>query len=131
LLWRIASLADIQEHEGQFHGHHQIQMSVVGVGQFEKVNYSVVGHSYREAAANSATANKLKNNYILIRNLHRFHGFCQILAVYIPVIEHFRSVTFNPEIRFNGTLCSCDVILARRKKQNDQFFGYLRQTSFH
>jgi hypothetical protein len=56
-------LADIQEHEGQFHGHHQIQISVVGVGQFEKVNYSVVGHSYREAAANSATANKLKNIY--------------------------------------------------------------------
>jgi hypothetical protein len=124
-------LADIQDHAGQFHGHHQIKVSIVGVGQFEKVNHSVVGHSYRDAAANSATANKLKNTYILIQNLHRFHGFCQILAVYIPVIEQFRSVTFNPEIRFNGTLCSCDVILARRKKQNNQFFGYLRQTSFH
>jgi hypothetical protein len=60
LLWRIASLADIQEHEGQLHGHHQIQISIVGVGQFEKVDYNVVGHSYRDAAANSTTPNILK-----------------------------------------------------------------------
>jgi hypothetical protein len=56
-------LADIQDHAGQFHGHHQIKVSIVGVGQFEKVNHSVVGHSYGDTAANSATANKLKNIY--------------------------------------------------------------------
>jgi hypothetical protein len=55
-------LADIQNHAGQFHGHHQIKVSIVGVGQFEKVNHSVVGHSYRDTAANSATANKLKKH---------------------------------------------------------------------
>jgi hypothetical protein len=67
-------LVDIQEHEGQFHGHHQIKISVVCIGQFEKVDYSVVGHSYGEIAANSATPNIFKNTYILILNLHRFHG---------------------------------------------------------
>jgi hypothetical protein len=64
LVWRIGSLVDIQEHEGQFHRHHQIKISVVCIGQFEKVDYSVVGHSYREIAANSATPNILTNTFL-------------------------------------------------------------------